>query len=306
MACTASSYTLAGTNLASFGFVPKSPIALSGIWDMPARLNKTNHNWIGDNYVEPYIREDEIFYGGRDIVLRGYIPYASMNDLGDSYYRLNQFMDGFTTEVHLANSVLGSYIVTVSGFEVVELCPTGYAEIAIRFRESEVQTWGNVPVTATGGYGINGYSWSDFGAHITSRSGVFNRGESKLLPTSVYNREARRVRTRNSYEGTLTLIFRASTLSALASNIGGLAQVVGSEGKKLLEIGDGLFRQVFVTNGFRTELLRHTSTQSVARVTLPLTEIDTSRQVVMFEWSEDATDEFIGDKHNESIGYIIN
>lgn len=66
-------YKINNKPIEDFGLIPgrqsNSNIAIAGCWDMPARIGKVFHDWQDENGVEPYLREDEIFFGGRDISL---------------------------------------------------------------------------------------------------------------------------------------------------------------------------------------------------------------------------------------------
>lgn len=294
MACTENGYLINGVDLSLYGFKPIAPIALSGWLDMPARINKTKHDWLDENYTEPYIREDEIFFGGRDLVLKGYIS---------DYFGLNEFLDSIENDAELSCS-FGNFAVTVMGFRSVDLCPTDYTEIEIRFRQSVVQAWGTVPATESGGRGINGFGWGDFGMSLLNVDGNKSRGDSKQLPVSVYSKEKTVARKRGALQEVITLMARASDLTELADNIGGLARVLASEGKKLLQLEDSLFREVFLESGFRVTLLRYTSKQVHAKIDISFTEIRTVRELVVFEDTDETN--LLGNNHNEALGYIIN
>lgn len=306
MACTLETYKLNGVDLgADFGFRPKAPIALSGMWDMPSRLYKTSHNWLSKNYQEPYIREDEVFFGGRTLELKGYITYLSATDLGSDYYNLNAFIDGFSANGGHAEleCYFGTFDVVVTSFSIVELCPTGFAEISIIFRENEVSLWGATPSTASSGKGISGYSWQDFGAHTENATGAYNRGLAKELPVSVYGREYTRTIARDGVNVNVSLIFRGASLNEVGSNIGGLVRVLSSEGKKILNLSDGLIRETYSVNGLKSELLRYTSKQVFARVTFSLQEIAISKEMYVFTYNDDT--DYLGNNYNEVLSFVV-
>lgn len=72
-----SEYYLNGQALSAFGFVPGhatgSNLALSGAWDMPARSGDTSYTWQEKNGIEPYVEEEDMLFGARNIKLVGNI-----------------------------------------------------------------------------------------------------------------------------------------------------------------------------------------------------------------------------------------
>src|SRR5690606_5647566 len=68
-------YILNGKHLSEYGIIPAqapdSNIALTGAWDMPARIGKTYHEWPDEHNIEPYLLPEEIFFGGRDLKFYG-------------------------------------------------------------------------------------------------------------------------------------------------------------------------------------------------------------------------------------------
>lgn len=52
---------------------PDSNITVKGGFDLPARMGKTGYRWDDEDGVEPYVLQDELFFGGRDIESRGFI-----------------------------------------------------------------------------------------------------------------------------------------------------------------------------------------------------------------------------------------
>ncbi|MFC0185991.1 hypothetical protein ACFFJX_27580 [Pseudarcicella hirudinis] len=85
---------LGGIDLSTYGIIPiqngNGNIALQGCFDMPARIGKTYHEWQDENGIEPYVRSDEIRFGGRDIKLTALMAHEFENDL---LRRLYQFYD---------------------------------------------------------------------------------------------------------------------------------------------------------------------------------------------------------------------
>src|SRR5690606_33211005 len=73
-------YVLNGKHLSEYRIIPAqapdSNIALSGAWDMPARIGKTYHEWPDEHNIEPYLLPEEIHFGGRDMKFYGLLQAA--------------------------------------------------------------------------------------------------------------------------------------------------------------------------------------------------------------------------------------
>lgn len=285
---------LNGVPLSDFDFKPGCPYGITGQWNAPPRIETTSKNWADENWIEPYIRADEIFYGGRRLTVFGYIPFSTRK-----YYDLNLFMDNFVNEVELITSK-GSFWVTVERFNVVRLCPNDLAEIEIIFYEARPVMWGSLPLVASGGFGINGYSWEDIGVKYVGdgQDDSASRGESKLLEVAVFGKDLRRVRTRNSLGIKVKLI----AFGDIAEITGRLAAILTSEGRKTLNLKDGLYREVFLESGFTTTILRTTSNGDYAEINLTLTEVMTISNIAVISDVE----QIIANGWDEEIGFIIN
>ncbi|RZJ77917.1 MAG: hypothetical protein EOO20_28365, partial [Chryseobacterium sp.] len=101
-----SNYSLNGISLSGKGFKPgqfdNSNLAISGAWDMPARTGKTYHDWGNDlNNIEPYVLEEEIRFGGRDISLKLLIKANSKHQALNNIYSLYKDIDAFNGLVPL-------------------------------------------------------------------------------------------------------------------------------------------------------------------------------------------------------------
>lgn len=72
-----SEYYVNGQALSAFGFIPGhasgSNLALSGAWDMPKRAGECYHTWQEEKGIEPYVEEEDLLFGPREIRLTGSI-----------------------------------------------------------------------------------------------------------------------------------------------------------------------------------------------------------------------------------------
>lgn len=70
-----SNYKLNSVDLADYGILPgqisDSNIAMSGIFDLPARTGTCFYEWAES--IEPYVDSDELFFSGRDLSFAGII-----------------------------------------------------------------------------------------------------------------------------------------------------------------------------------------------------------------------------------------
>lgn len=298
MACTETPYAIGGVNLATFSFRPRAPYALSGAYDLPARIGQTKQDWADENFVEPFIREDEFFLGGRDLVLRGYIK-GDTAQLSTAYHALNSHLDSLMGAPTTLSCGMGYFQVFVVDFKTVRKCPTDMTEIEITMRQPEVVPWGYAPSNPSGGAGINGYSWADLGFMLNDVH-AWDRGAYKTLEVSAYGKEKIRSVARGSSQFKLVLAGRAASLSEIALSTGKLAHLVGTHGRKMLYLNDGLNREFFLESGFKTEILTAAAGTIYYRVQMTLTEIRTSREITVLGGS----DFIIGNKHGEAIAFI--
>lgn len=134
-------YSFNNISLDTFGFIAgraeNSNLAISGVWDMPSRLGKTSHLWGDDHGVEPYVREDEIMFGGRDLALHGYIKGDSKVAASAQLNALYEMINGVTDLVPLSSD-WGAWLVYVSDEISAEYIAEGVYKIRVPMREPSI------------------------------------------------------------------------------------------------------------------------------------------------------------------------
>lgn len=299
MGCTQIPYQLGGVDLSTFSFSPKAPFGLSGMYDLPSRIEKTKQDWLDDNYTEPFIRPDEFFLGGRDLVLRGYIQ-GDLGVLSSNYYALNQHIDSLIGDVTTLECAFGEFEVYVVDFKIVRLCPSDYSEISITFREPNPSLWGSMPVSESGGSGINSFSWDDFGMYLKDVQ-AWDRGSYKVINARAYGREKIRSIARGSSQFKLELGGIAESIEEIRINTGKIANLLGTSGKKTLYLSDGLYREFFLESGFKTNVLHKIGDKIYYRILMSLTEIRTTDNRTILG---DA-DNILGNSYGEPLAFSI-
>lgn len=277
-------------------------VELVGHLDMPARIGKTHHNWPDENSVEPYVREDEIFFGGRDISINAFISFTSLQEFYQRVREMNLLFDSFNTEPQLLETDFGSFDVTVKNVTVEKLFDTE-GIINLNFRQAEVDIEGSLPIgEPDGGYGIDGYSWLQLGVSPACPSNEYNRAESKYHEVSVYGRERNRVKWHEMNTVTLDFFVRAPTYEELEEKINNFAWLLAQPGKRMLSLRDGSLREVFATQGFKVTNLRTYSTESYANLSVNLSEIRQLDNVVVMG---DDDVQVLGTAQGQQIAYTF-
>lgn len=304
MACR--QYILAGQSLTdmfmlSTLYTSDSNVELVGHLDMPARIGKTYHEWPDENSVEPYVREDEIFFGGRDITIRAFISFDNIQQFYQRVREMNLLFDSFDGE-QLLETDFGDYDVTVKNVTVERLFDTE-GIIHLNFRQAIVPIVGDWPSgNPDGGYGIDGYSWEQLGVSIACPSGDYDRAESKYHEVSVYGFEKNRVKWHKANNVQLNFFIRDPTYSGLEGKINRMAWILAQPGKRMLRLKDGSIREVFSIQGFSVSKLRTYSTESYANLVVNLTEIRKLDNIVIMG---DDDVQVLGTARGEKIAYTF-
>lgn len=298
-------YIIGGLDLRGVGFIPGQGegienIAIHGHLDLPARTGKTYQLWPGENGIEPYVRPDEIFHAGRDIMVKGYVRADSREQLFDNINTINQEFNAFTSEQELI-SKWGTRIVTVQKIDVVRL-QGGWAEAVLSFREARPDVNGELPSSASGGYGIDGYSWADLGIIFLKSKSELNRPDSIKLEVSVYGYEFNRVQYHDVGHIDLELFIRKPTYEEISETIQNFAFLLGSPYRRILSMPDGSYRECFAKDGFSVKSVRVTSSECYAFIDVRLTEITRFKDYRVIGDDENMA---LGDSSGEAFNFIV-
>jgi hypothetical protein len=183
-------YEINSIDLASFGIVEAHAsggnIALSGCFNFPARIGDVSHEWGDEDGIQIYTEEQDLFYGGRDILFQA-------NIFGDRVTIKNAINDFTDT----ATAVTGAYpFETPYGtFNVYlkDLKTDHYPDACIikaTFREPVVDlTGGSLPSTASDPYTIDGIPFSSFGLYIDRIKAIYDFPEMKNMSVTAWEYE---------------------------------------------------------------------------------------------------------------------
>jgi hypothetical protein len=269
-------YSLNNISLEGLGFVAGrqqgSNIALSGFLDMPGRLGKTGHDWAEETGVEPYVSAGEIFFGGRDLNLVGYVRGVDRYDTEQKRLSINTTVDGFTDLVPLV-SKWGTSNVYVNGAIVCDYLNYNTLKIAIPMREPVVPMAGIVPVGEDAEFGIDGISFKSLGGYQIELSGDRrNRPEPKGEDFTVYGKEGYAITKTVAPELTLKLYIKQPTYADFKQKIDNIQALFAAPGLRNITANNDKLRSFFVTDGFTMSMLYSKANFFAGILTCKLTE----------------------------------
>lgn len=249
-------YKLAGISLASFGFEAGlqsgSAIALSGFLDLPSRIGKTFHNWGDENGVEPYVLVEEIMFGGRDLVLVGFIQGTSKQDALNKIDALETFVDGFTDLVPLETK-WGVFNVKI-GMIHAEYISSGFLSVTINMREPVASIGTAIENTI-----LTPASLQAYGATLLSMKGErYGRPETKQEYFTIYGREGYQVAKTEAPILEIELLFKGNNWTDFTSKVRSFSALLAKEGLRRINMPNDKLREFFVTEGMQvTRVLRN-------------------------------------------------
>jgi hypothetical protein len=240
-------YKLNGTLLSSFGFIAGrhegSHVALNGFLDLPARIGKTFHNWGDENGVEPYVLAEEIMFGGRDLILVGFIKGVNRLDALAKSDALKAFVNGFTDLVELETKY-GTFNVKVGQIQA-EHISGGFLSVSINMRE---------PVVAIGTTSTNPTltpaSLQTFGATLLRMNGQrYGRPETKQEHYTSYENEGYQITKTEASVLEIELLFKGENWTDFIAKVQGFNALLAKEGIRSIEMPNDKMREFFVTEG---------------------------------------------------------
>lgn len=274
-----------------------SNIELSGHLNMPARIGTLYKSWADENSVEPYVRADEMFFGGRDIIINAYVKDVQYSEI----FQFNKDLDAINGEQDLETD-FGTFPVTFVNMTANHM-QNGVSQISIKFRQAIVPVVGQLPSTSTGGYGIDIYSWADLELIPCRPDNDWGRADSKVLENAVYGFERNRVKWHEMNVINLNFLVRQPNYENVQRVVDNLHFLMRSEGKRMLYLRDGSIREVFAVSGFSVTGIRITQSEVYANITLPVVEIRKLDNIVVM--GDDVSNEVLGTKNGERIAYTF-
>ena len=296
-------YSFNGKPFSEYGIIATKPsdsdLSISGCWDMPSRIGKTHHVWPDEIGLEPYVRADEIFFGGRDIVFKGHVRAEDREGALTATSLLISDIDSTTTLAPLV-CPWGTWNVYVKDAVSIGYIRDGIASVQITFREPIVTVPTAIP-TGTGGVGIDGISFEELGLVKMATSDQFDRSATKGYESTVYGSEAWKVTKRSFREFGFRFAINAPSYSAFVGIVKGVHALLAKPGVRTLRLDDGSTREFFIKDGFTVSGLRRNGEQTIAFLDLKLTEVR-----LLENWNTFTSGGFkLVDKHGQPLGEIL-
>lgn len=244
-------YYLNGVDLESFGIIPgehrDSNLAIAGLFDLPARIGDTHRVW--STGVEPYVRPDEMFFGGIDIRFNGIIEASNQRAVIESFRAFVTEINGFKTLVNFSTG-FGDFEVYVKNQMTATVITDQHALLDMTLRVPVVNLEGVIP-EADGEEGIDKISFEALGIFLLQHDMQYHRAATQPGETSVYGREPSRITSPDLNSYTLRFMINRPNLTSFIETIQSLRQLLSNPFKRLLNLGDGLLRDVFCKDGFQ-------------------------------------------------------
>lgn len=263
--------------LSDFGFTPgrqpNSNLAISGVWDMPSRIGKTHHDWLDENGVEPYLRGDEIFFGGRDISLLCWLSEEARVGYVSAMQEFYDFLDTLQSGLFTLSCPFGSWEVQLLDAQPARYLAQGLGNVELKFREPVVVISGELLAVQSGGVGIDGYSFSDLGLVKQLTKDQANRAESKQLTLPAYGSERIGWVKRGMREFSIDFFLSHNTIADFTQAVGNLAFLLSRPNARTLRLDDGTVREFFVKDGFKVSGVRVSQSRTTGFLTLNIAEI---------------------------------
>ena len=249
-----SAYTLNSVNLSTYGIVPghapRSNIALSGCFDLPARTGQTYYEWADDNTIEPYVETDEIFFAGRDIVFTGTI-FGNNKTINDYLQALYDDVEAVTGLVNFVTPY-GTFSVQIK--TIVPEYYVGACSVVITFREPVVDlSGGTLPATGISAYMIDDIPMLSFGLYYSKGGGLRNLSELKEQLFTKYGSEGYQMSRRKNRSFEIKGVIMASSLSDFQDKIKALYLLFSSSGLRPIIINNEIIIECFAVEGFKVD-----------------------------------------------------
>lgn len=298
-------YTLNGIPFSDYGIVESQiqggNVALQGAWDMPVRIGKTFYDWGDEDGIEPYLRADEIFLGGRDIKFSGFIQGDSresvLNNIGDFLSSIDE------SQLMELSGDLGKWMVYISSEVSVEyFYEDSFAAVEFTFREPVV-TFENIelPAMDNSSESIDNISWDSLGITLLTLKNDLNRPLIKSRQVTAYGIE----RYEGSKRGFRQLAFKGIIVQpgykSFKDVLNRLYKLFRSPNARTLKMPDGTVREVFVKDGFQVTNLSIEEAEVIADLDITFCEI---RQLQNWNKLTDSSGLILVDKYGQPISEI--
>ena len=244
-------YLFNSIDLATYGIqasrMTGSTIPLRGCFNLPERIGKTYHNWGDEDGVEPYVLDEEIFFGGRDIEFIG-VMTGTRSEISTGLKDFNAAASA-VSGTNVLSTPLGNFNTYVKNTNI-NMYPSG-AEIKIMFREPHVNlSGGSLPATGSSGYTIDGRPFISFGLYPSDFGSGFELNTMKQQYFTKIEAEGWQNAKRNPqiYNFKATLI--GTTFSNFQSKVRALYLLFSVQGLRTFVINNEITIECFAEKGF--------------------------------------------------------
>jgi hypothetical protein len=241
---------------------------------MPSRIGDTHYEWPDEKGIEPYLRADEIFFGGRDLTFMFLVKATNRETAQSKCFALYDDIDAFTGPVPFSSDLYGTYQVLVNNEIQIKYLGSGYCKGTLVMREPVVNLTGAAFTTDTVTPSIDGISLKKMGFVIRSTEGQYNRPAAKKANVTAYGFEGSKVTKSGMRTFNLNLAGSFTTYAAFNSSVRSLAALLALPNSRTL-IYNGVEREFFAKDGFKVSKLYKQGTRYVCAIDLKLTEIRT-------------------------------
>ncbi|MGJ1327639.1 hypothetical protein [Sphingobacterium multivorum] len=298
-------YTLNGISFKEFGIVESQitggNIAIEGAWDMPSRIGKIFHDWGDEDGIEPYLRADEIFLGGRDIKFLGFMK---SNSRESAIATLDTFFAHIDpTKLMVLSGGLGTWNVYVSSDIKVEYYyGANVSVIELTFREP-VASFQDValPLADNVHDSIDKISWESIGVKLLTLKNDLNRPAPKSQTLTSYGTERYEGTKRGFRELDFSGIIVQPNFNAFKTVLNRLYKLFKAPNARTLRMQDGTVREVFVKDGFRVTNVIIEDNRVIGQIDIKFCEI---RQLQNWNKLTDSSGLILVDKYGQPISEI--
>lgn len=270
-------YLINDVPLEDFGLIPgrqpNSNIAISGCWDMPSRIGKVYHDWQDENGIEPYLRADEMFFGGRDISIICWLIESGRVGFIGQIQALYDYIDSLQDSLFTLSCELGSWKVQMINASSVSYLNNGWGNIQLNFREPVVEMNGVLLSDTNGGVGIDNFSFAQLGLVKTLTRDQANRPASKQLESNSYGYEKITKVKRNMREFSIEFFFDHPSYNSFKDCINNLMYLLSKPNARTLRLDDNTTREFFVKDGFKVSKVRKNEDRVTGFLQLNIAEI---------------------------------
>lgn len=269
-------YSLNNISFSDYGIraslAPGSNVALSGMFDLPERIGETYQTWDDEDGIEPFVEEDEIFFGGRDLVFYGLIV-AEKNAAISKINRLKKDIKAFSDLVVFHSDSFGDFNVKIKQLD----CEVGTVATTVKLKMREPVcdlSGGALPNQSHSNYTVDRIAFSSFGLTASSVKGRGDQEDVSKEYYTVFDKEGYQLNGRKPTEVKVDGFLKANSLGAFQSNIKALWKILTDPGTRKLRLNDYVTIEGFVTEGFKVANVTKAGNQITATIKLKITEID--------------------------------